>query len=239
MRHRQRRAPSPYGVLVHPTSDRRAAGPGSLAPGPVNRWLALTGGTAGPAYVERFRRMADRGVDVHGEARLLDELVRRDLGRPGRVLDAGCGTGRVGIELARRGHDVVGVDLDDSMLAEARRLSAEAGVRVRWLAGDLVDLPRILGAERFDLVAAPGNVMVFLTPGTEAEVVAALAGALSPGGLLVAGFDHDRHVSRTDYATWCERAGLVHVRSLAGWDGAPDDGGPYAVHVHRRPPDHR
>jgi SAM-dependent methyltransferase len=225
-------------VTATPPEPTAGAEPGAAAP--VNRWLAATGGTSGPAYAERFRRLAERGADLHGEARLLEGLLARDLDRhrdrPGRVLDAGCGTGRVAVELARRGHDVVGVDLDASMLVEARAASAAAGVDVRWLHGDLLHLGRLVEPGTFDLVAAPGNVLVYLTAGTEPDVVAALAAALRPGGLLVAGFAHDRHVSRADYAAWCADAGLEPVRSLAGWDGAADDGGDYAVHVHRRPP---
>ena len=205
------------------------------APGPVNRWLAETGGTRGPAYADLFRRLAEQGTDVHGEARLLDGLLRRDLHGPGRVLDAGCGTGRVALELAARGHEVVGVDLDASMLGEARATSASTGVDVTWLHGDLLDLPLLVEPGAFDLVAAPGNVIVYLTPGSEPDVVAALADALRPGGLLVVGFAHDRHVSRADYRAWCEDVGLEHLQSLATWGGAPDDGGAYAVHVHRRP----
>ena len=58
----------------------------------------------GAAYDDRFDRLASAGVDVHGEAALVDSYG------PGSVLDAGCGTGRVAIELSRRGHPVVGVD---------------------------------------------------------------------------------------------------------------------------------
>jgi SAM-dependent methyltransferase len=214
-------------VTVTPPASQPATG--------ANRWLTATGGTSGPAYAERFRRLAEKGADVHGEARLLDGLLRRGLDRPGRVLDAGCGTGRVAVELARRGHHVVGVDLDGSMLGQARTASETVGVHVRWLHGDLLDLGRLVEPDHFDLVAAPGNVLVYLTPGTEPDVVAAMAAALRPGGLLVAGFTHDRHVSRADYAGWCADVGLEHVQSFATWDGAADDGGDYAVHVHRDP----
>ena len=49
------------------------------------------------------------------------------------VLDAGCGTGRVAIELARHGVDVVGVDVDASMIGEARRRAPE----LEWVEADL------------------------------------------------------------------------------------------------------
>ena len=69
----------------------------------------------GAAYDRRFDDLASAGVDVHGEADLVDSY------QPGSVLDAGCGTGRVAIELARRGRTVVGVDVDAAMLEAARR----------------------------------------------------------------------------------------------------------------------
>lgn len=213
-----------------------------------NPWLVETGGSRGPAYARRFRELAESGQDVHGEARFLDRLLA-----PGaRVLDAGCGTGRVAAELARRGHEVVGVDLDASMLAEARR--EHPGLH--WVHGDLAgsEAPAVglaeLGGRPFDLVVAAGNVVVYLTPGTEPGVVALLAGLLRDDGLLVAGFALDRHVSAADYDTWCRAAGLVPVAVHQGWDdagsddagsddagaGAVEAGWTYAVHVHRRVP---
>ena len=51
------------------------------------------------------------------------------------VLDAGCGTGRVAIELSRRGHDVVGVDVDEAMLEAARAKAPD----LTWVQGDLAD----------------------------------------------------------------------------------------------------
>lgn len=159
-------------------------------------------------------------------------------GGPGRVMDAGCGTGRVALELARRGHTVTGIDLDPSMLIPARDAAAAEGLHVTWLQADLLDLldlPGLLDAGAFDVVAAPGNVVVYLTPGTEPQVVAALLATLRPGGLLVAGFAADRHVTPAEYDGWCRDAGAAPVHAWATWDGEPlADGGAYAVMVHRR-----
>jgi 2-polyprenyl-3-methyl-5-hydroxy-6-metoxy-1,4-benzoquinol methylase len=81
--------------------------------GESNRWLQDRT-VSGDAYDARYERRAAAGEDVHGEA----EFVLRFA--PASVLDAGCGTGRVGRELARRGIDVVGVDIDPEMLDTAR-----------------------------------------------------------------------------------------------------------------------
>ena len=62
----------------------------------------------GDEYQARFDSLAARGVDVHGEVAFVLGLDPA----PASVLDAGCGTGRVAIELARRGVEVVGVDVD-------------------------------------------------------------------------------------------------------------------------------
>ncbi|MFI6983880.1 class I SAM-dependent methyltransferase [Embleya sp. NPDC050154] len=203
----------------------------------TNRWLANTGGTRGPEYAERFRRLAAEGRDLHGEARFCDEL----LDEPARVLDAGCGTGRIAIELARQGHEVVGVDLDASMLAEAEA----AAPGLTWVLDDLADLePRALGGRgSFDLVVAAGNVMIFLAPGTEAEVVRALATMLRPGGVLVAGFSlagGPDGVGATlgvdEYEAACAAAGLVRRTRYAGWAREPwIEGGDYLVAVHAMP----
>ena len=202
-----------------------------------NRWLAETGGTSGPEYAQRFRDLAQDGVDVHGEARTIDRLLRGVTGGgAGRVLEAGCGTGRVALELARRGHVVTGVDVDASMLAEARSAADAEGLAVDLIEGDLLGLSELLGDRpAYDVVAAPGNVVVYLTPGTEADVVAAMADAVRPGGLLVAGFAADRHVGVADHDGWCHAAGLTTVHLWSTWDGVPlAPGSDYVVGVHRR-----
>jgi SAM-dependent methyltransferase len=201
----------------------------------MSRWNDLTGGDAGSAYAERFARLAATGADLHGEARFCAALAP-----PGaRILDAGCGTGRVAIRLAELGFDCVGVDLDASMLAEARR----AAPGLTWLHADLSRLRLPGGDAGFDLVVAAGNVVPLLAAGTEAATVARLAAQLRPGGLLVAGFGLDpahlplaaAPVTAADYDGWCAAAGLTPVRRCATWDGADFDGGGYAVSVHRLP----
>ncbi|MFF9049204.1 class I SAM-dependent methyltransferase [Streptomyces parvulus] len=201
----------------------------------MNRWEQLTGGTTGEQYAARFAELADSGQDVHGEARLCATLVPRGA----RVLDAGCGTGRVLIELARLGYEGVGVDRDASMLAVARR----AAPKLTWLEADLSEFdPAAAGiAPGFDLVVAAGNVFPLLAPGTEAGVAAALARTLKPGGLLVAGFGLDREhlpvppgLTLSQYDAHCAAAGLTLIDRFATWDAEPYTGGGYAVSVHHR-----
>lgn len=203
---------------------------------PGNRWLAEavtafgpTAGDRAATYDDRWAELAARGESVHGEADLVSslELALRLGTEPASVLDAGCGTGRVGAELARRGMEVVGVDLDAAMLAKARAKAPD----VTWVQGDLADLN--LG-RTFDAVVLAGNVMIFLEPGTEDGVLAALAQHLEPGGALLAGFQLDP--GRLDLATYDALAGavgLVLSERWATWDRQPFAGGDYAVSVHR------
>ena len=205
---------------------------------PENPWLAVTGGTAGPGYAERFATMAAEGADLHGEARRVHALLD---GTPSDVLDAGCGTGRVAIHLAELGHRVEGVDLDASMLDEART----AAPHLPWHLRDLATLD--LG-RRFDLVVGAGNLWPLLTPGTLTATMLRVAAHLRPGGLLVSGFGLDtEHVpfelpdgaafpTLVDYDRAATAAGLVLVTRTADWDGVEAYvGGGYAVSVHRAP----
>ncbi len=173
--------------------------------------------------------MEAAGEDVHGEA----DFVARF--QPRSVLDAGCGTGRVAIELARRGIETVGVDLDPGMLQAARTNAPH----LRWVEADLAthrltsdDGP---DPERFDVVVAAGNVLIFVEPGAEADVVTTLADHLTPDGRLIAGFQLLE--GRYDLATYdqhCADAGLVLAERHGTWDRQPwHPGGDYAVSVHR------
>jgi SAM-dependent methyltransferase len=152
------------------------------------------------------------------------------------VLDAGCGTGRVAIELALRGMEVVGVDIDPGMLDTARRKAPG----LTWVEADLgsVALYEAPGRQRrFDVVVMAGNVMIFLAPGSEGAVIARLARHLAPGGALVAGFQ--LLPGRLDLAMYDHLAGVAGLRleeRWATWERDPwVPGGDYAVSLHRSP----
>ncbi len=177
---------------------------------------------SGDAYDARYEADAAAGKDVHGEADFVQGYGVRS------VLDAGCGTGRVGRELARRGIEVAGVDIDAEMLATARRKAPQ----VDWR---LADLATVGLGRTFDAAVAAGNVMIFLTPGTERDVIVNIARHLAPGGLLIAGFQLTRQGMTLDrYDALCADAGLDLHERFATWDKHPwRAGGDYAVSVHR------
>lgn len=175
----------------------------------------------GQAYQSRFDALAAQGIDVHGEAAFALSFGPRS------VLDAGCGTGRVAIELARHGVEVVGVDVDPSMLAEARR--REPGLT--WVDADLATLD--LG-RRFDVVLLAGNVPLFCPPASRTALVAACAAHVAATGALVAGFRLDADYALADWDTACAAAGLTLVERWSTWDRVPFGAdAAYAVSVHR------
>jgi SAM-dependent methyltransferase len=201
----------------------------------VTRWQDIARRTAGPdyaaKYAERFRTLAAGGDDVHGEARFVTGLVPP----PARVLDAGCGTGRVAIRLAGLGYAVVGVDLDASMLMQARAEAPD----LDWRVGDLAALDT---AQLFDLVLVAGNTIPLLEPGTLGSAARHLAAQLDDGGLLVCGFGlDDAHLPGdcpvtplTDVDAAFADAGLEPVDRFSTWDRAPyDEDEGYVVTVHR------
>ncbi len=197
-------------------------------------WERIARSTVGDdyaaTYAERFRRMAERGEDSHGEA----DFVRTQVGPPARVLDAGCGTGRIAVRLDELGYDVVGTDVDASMLDVAR---AEAP-GLDWRLADLATLD--LG-ETFDLVLVAGNVVPLLEPGSLPAVSARLAAHTSSAGRVVTGFGlgaahlpGDCPVTPwTDYDQAMAAAGLGLDQRWSSWDRDPfDPGAGYVVAVH-------
>lgn len=130
----------------------------------------------------------DRLADVYdawytrGDADELVALVERVAGRrPARILELAVGTGRIAIPLARRGHDVTGIDVSPAMLARLR--AADRDGLVTAVAGDMVDA---VPAGPFDVVLVACNSLFMLAdPARQAACFAAVAGVLAPGGRFV------------------------------------------------------
>ncbi|WP_245819974.1 class I SAM-dependent DNA methyltransferase [Rhodococcoides yunnanense] len=187
------------------------------------RWQSENTEDQSRHYVRRFDRLAAQGVDLHGEARMVDALLT-----PGStVLDAGCGTARLGAELDRRGHTVTAVDLDPVFVDAARQ---HVNLTVH-----LADLTTLDLGRTFDAVVAAGNVMVFMTPGTEPSAVKRIAAHLTPTGVFVAGFATDRPYTVEQFDDDLAAAGLRVEHRFATWDLRPwRDDADWAVTVARR-----
>ncbi|AMO60299.1 methyltransferase family protein [Mycolicibacterium phlei] len=180
-------------------------------------------------YIERFRAMARAGEDLDGEARMIDAMAPRGA----RILDAGCGPGRVGGYLARAGHDVVGVDVDPALIEAAEQDHPGP----HWLVGDLaeLDLPARGIPEPFDIIVAAGNVMTFLAPSTRGEVLSRLRAHLAADGRAVIGFGAGRDYPFGDFLYDAGVAGFAPDLLLSTWDLRPfTDDSDFLVAVLRR-----
>jgi SAM-dependent methyltransferase len=176
-------------------------------------------------YEQRWKKLAESGENPHGEADLVCAFA------PGSVLDAGCGMGRVAIELTNRGIATVGVDLDPDLLGRARELAPA----LEWHLGDLAtfDLERT-----FDVVVAAGNVIGFVAADDREAAVRGCAAHVGPGGRLIVGYSLNRRWPSLElYDEWCAASGLVLEHRYATWEGEPFEGssGAYHVSVHQRP----
>ncbi len=179
-----------------------------------NHWLELIEENPQHSanYVQRFKDMAAEGRDLDGEARMIDAMAARG----SRILDAGCGPGRVGGTLHGLGHTVVGVDLDPVLIAAAERDHPGP----TWLVGDLaeLDLADGLVGDGFDLIVSAGNVVTFLKPENRVEVLRRLAAHLATDGRAVIGFGAGRDYAFEDFGADVAAAGLRIDVQLSTWD---------------------
>jgi SAM-dependent methyltransferase len=166
-------------------------------------------------YVERFRSMARAGEDLAGEARLVDAVAPRGA----RILDAGCGPGRLGGRLSEAGHHVVGVDVDPVLIEAAEQDYPGP----RWIVGDLAELDLTAHGitEPFDVIVSAGNVMTFLAPSTRVEVLTRLRAHLAADGRAVIGFGAGRDYGFGQFLDDAARAGFSPDLLLSTWDLRP------------------
>jgi SAM-dependent methyltransferase len=181
-------------------------------------------------YDQRWDTMAARGENVHGEADAVTRLIERYLdvrdrerGHALRILDAGCGTGRLAVELQRRGHEVTAVDLDPDMVDKAR----DKSTAVTWLVGDLstVDVVTrgdLFDVAGFDVIVMAGNILNFCAPGTQTTIVHNMVNQLVDGGVFVCGWSQEQ---RDDAYLWsgfvrdARDAGANVAETWTNWDG--------------------
>lgn len=134
---------------------------------------------------------------------------------PKYVLDMGCGTGLLAVELARRGHIVHGADPAAAMLRIARK--REGGDRVTWIDSDTARLDL---ESRFDLIVMTGHVFqVFLTDAEIRSGLANLRRHLAPGGRIA--FE-TRNPAVEEWRYWTEALSAERVETA--------DAGPVDVH---------
>jgi len=202
------------------------------SPAPPTRWELTVVGDKWDWYVDRFDRQYAEGSDLEGEARFVDMMAARG----STIMDGGCGTGRIAAALHRMGHRVVGVDRDAGLIDIARRRYPGPP----FVVSDLLLVPDALAAAgqptTFDIVALPGNVMVYLAPGTERDVLRVLGGLLVPSGRLVTGFHTDRDYPVDSFDKDSAAVGLTVEHRFATWHLDPwTDDADWAVTVLRRP----
>ena len=129
---------------------------------------------------------------------------------PGRAIDLACGEGRNAIWLAERGWQAVGTDFSEVGLQKARELANRRGVKVQWVAADLLDYrpdPRA-----FDLVL----VFYLQVPAAERRpMLEAAAEAIAPGGTLLV-VAHDSSNLWHGYGGPQDPAVLYTARDVAG-----------------------
>ena len=178
-------------------------------------------------YDQRWESMAARGENVHGEADAVTRLIERHVvdrvGAEGprvcHVLDAGCGTGRLAVELERRGHIVTAIDLDPDMVERARAKSSA----IRWLVGDLAKLDDVIDADDgYDVIVMAGNILNFCAPGSQTAIVHNLVRHLAAGGLLVCGWSQELREDAylwTDFVRDAREVGANLAETWTNWDG--------------------
>lgn len=167
---------------------------GRVEAGLVRSWLAE------PVAVDHYARAAASLGLWRSEERVFRSVFRPE----DRILDVGCGAGRVALGLARAGFThVAGIDLCPPMVMEARRLAGAMGVAVEFWDGDATDLPFAAGSFAGAVFAFNGLMQI---PGRDhrGRALAEIRRVVAPGGLFVF-TTHDRELpGQIDY--WREEA---------------------------------
>lgn len=162
-------------------------------------------------YADRWKQFAAEGKDIVGEARLIDAMAPRGA----KILDAGCGTGRIGGYLASCGHRVTGTDLDPYLVGVAQRDFPD----VAWHVGDLTR--DAIPESNFDLAVVAGNVFGFIEPEGREAALHTIHAALAVGGRAVIGFGAGRGLAFGEFFDLCVKAGFCVEGKYSTWELDP------------------
>ncbi|MFW9919435.1 MAG: class I SAM-dependent methyltransferase [Candidatus Thorarchaeota archaeon] len=125
----------------------------------------------------------------------------------GSILELACGTGRVTLELAKRGHEIVGLDATEAMLSIARSkaqaLGADILARVTFISGNISDFKL---NRTFDLIIIPSSFKFNLTTEEQLSCLRSIKDHLSPEGLFI--LDHFPGGVQAEYDE--RREGPIH-----------------------------
>ena len=187
---------------------------GSMSAPDENLWLANLRANPDHSqnFAQRWRNLAAEGKDIFGEARTIDAMAERG----SRILDAGCGTGRIGGWLSEQGHQVVGIDLDAHLIDVAR----EDYPLAQWQVGNLASFTVDDGAghlREFDLIVSAGNVVTFLSEAERLPALQKMREHLAADGRLVIGFGAGRGYTFEDFTADAVRAGLAVQQRYSTW----------------------
>ncbi|MHA2788944.1 class I SAM-dependent methyltransferase [Corynebacterium sp. S7] len=178
-------------------------------------------------YARRWENMIAQGHDIDGEARLVDAIAPH---RGARILDAGCGQGRLGGYLAQRGHEVVGTDIDEVLIGHAKEKYPEA----TWYVGDLSTDP--IAEDNFEVAVSAGNVMGFLAPEGRESALQHIFDAVAPGGRFLVGFGAGRGWGFDDFMDTARKVGFSAENVFESWDLLPfNEGSQFLVAFFRKP----
>lgn len=156
-----------------------------------NGWYSEQAGFFGPNYVEEFAYVFD-SERIKREVDFIEKILgcNRSLG----ILDLACGSGRHSIELARRGYNMIGLDLNSFFLEQAAIAAKEAGVTIKWIHSDMRQIPL---EEEVDAVIFLFSSFGYLESDRDDQTVLnQIIKALRPGGEFVMDFINREWIMR-------------------------------------------
>ena len=134
---------------------------------------------------EFYRRLGAKGLAIRTKPAWDRQTIadlRKLLPPAGRLLDVGCGYGRVALPLAQLGYDVTGVDIAPNLLREARRDAVRLGLQLRFDEASMTALPYATGS--FDVVVSLWSAFYELVePAEQVQALSEMCRVLRPTGI--------------------------------------------------------